>query len=98
MLTICNNTQRKVIIFAPKITKKLIFFVVGLTVFRGGVEGLGALGAIRVIGRLENLGKDKLTKFLKFHILTTPQARPKAHRGRVVFYNTTLPNFKIGDD
>ena len=60
--------------------------MVGLTVFRGGVGGL------------ENLGKDKLTKFLKFHILTTPQAHPKAHRGRVVFYNTTLPNFKIGDD
>ena len=61
--------------------------MVGLTVFRRWV---GGLGAIRVIGRLENLGKDKLTKFLKFHILTIPQARPKAHRGRVVF--TTPPS------
>ena len=68
-----------------------MFFMVGLTVFRGvgGLGALEALGAIRVIGRLENLGKDKLT---------IPKARPKAHRGRVVFYNTTLPNFKIGDD
>ena len=61
--------------------------MVGVTVFRGGVGVLGALealGVLGVIGRIENLGSLgndtllKLTKLLKFHILTIPNHHPKS--------------------